>query len=230
MAGAVYVASFPGCGGSERPLLGRAAGPSGHPTITQASSYARAVNLRSSDLPELGQSHQLPERMRSSGHRFGGSACASSRQRALIASIVSPYFSGNERAFFSEVVVWTNTAAAKNDFLAQMSKSGRACLTRFVASGKRAFKSKPRVSVNEVVRPLRSVDSYGLRVETSTTESIPLVTIREYVDVLSFVDRLAEVNLIASSMEHPIPLETETSLLSILEVRAERAGDVIPGS
>jgi hypothetical protein len=215
----------------------------GKPTSkAEARAFARAVNLRSSDLPYMqaypdeGGSKQIRrerEFQRCSGVSAGG----------RVAHVPSPTFGSDSGGAYQRYqsgveVLSTADLAAERGADYQTSRT-LGCLQRFISkvfhqqdSAKGEYGS---IHVSRLPTPLPGVESFGYRIATkviASAESSELsayhpgsrpVARREvpiYFDILVFIDGPAEVNLDAIGAPRPIPTSVERHLLRLLHLRA----------
>ncbi len=194
-----------------------------------ARAFARAVNLRASDVPGFRRSstheqHAAGERRAEQELlRCVGSVGAS---RGLVesgsgdfqhqASILSLSVS-------SEVSVAQTPALAEKELAAFRSGSLPKCLSRYFSkllSGQRyQGASVSPISTKQGSPPAPgTTGSFGLRfTATVTLHRIPIPL---YIDVLGFVKGSAEVSLFATGLPEPVPAKLEEHLFSLLLARA----------
>ena len=220
-----------GCGGGTGSSSPPASQSNAPITKARASTYARAVNLRTADVTGLesfgSQEREAPAPKRSAvefARCFGGP----SPTRTVIAT-ESPQFGSPRavparRAQFEEsrVSVWpTPRLAARND-AAYESPRGRACFLRFLeASRKQLYGLRhgpPAIATVPISLP-------GVTQSFLRTEALPLlrggrVLTHIYHDVFTFVSGPAEVELESTGFSHPVPTATDERLLSRLLSRA----------
>jgi hypothetical protein len=200
-------------------------------TKAQAVAYARAVNLRSGDVPGMamtgpGKSEGTRER-RSAGSLARCAGVVSQGQQLV--DISSPSFTRGkaleQEQISSGVSVLSSAADAAREFAAIRSARGRACITRFAerelsreSSGLLHYRG---IVVTRLTAPLAGIGaSFGLRL--TATLSSPRTTHRFhlYLDFLGLRDGPAEISLNVSGFSRPVSVATERRLLSTLNARA----------
>jgi hypothetical protein len=202
-------------------------------TKARAVAYAHAVNLRSTDVPEMSTSSPegvVPAPKRST---FEFSRCYGgvSPVRRVLKSH-SPEFSVGHGAQSqleeSEVEVWPTPGLAARNFAANHTSRYRACLVRFQeANNKNLNKERAGqlqygpLTVSPLPDPLPGVDgSFGLRIAQSLLRG-GQVRAQIYHDVFGFLSGPAEIELTATGFTTPVPSATEQRLLSLLYSRAQ---------
>jgi hypothetical protein len=194
----------------------------------KARAYARAVNLRAEDLPGFrlstahehaaGARHLELELLRCVGSQSTPKALAEAgsgdfERRVSIVSV----------SVSSEVTVARTPALAARQLAAYRSGRLPGCLShyfgRLLESQKAHGARISPVSVRKGSPPAPgATGSYGLRFKATVTLHdlhIPL-----YVDILGFVDRSAEVSLLATGIPEPLPARAEEQLFTLLLQRA----------
>ncbi len=237
-----------GCGKDERlaptGTAGRQAATGAHrghavtPSRSAASSaakalaFARAVNLRASDVPGFSVSSEsrhergsaAERRLERELHRCVGSASetsslaeASSPQLERKASLASQSVS-------SAVSVERSPAAGAEVLASFRSGRLRTCLSHYfdlLLAGESLHRaSVSPVSVKHGSPPAPGMTgSFALRfTATITVDHVPIPF---YVDILGFVDGPAAVTLLTSGIPEPIPAKLEEHLFSLLVERAK---------
>jgi hypothetical protein len=208
-----------GCGGSSN----GASDPSRSITKTQALAYAHAVELQSSDVPDLTlvPPEQTISRKPSGelevtpgGVKFARCTGGVNPHRR-VAAIASPTFQGGTGGRLyrvkSEIIVWPTAAlAAKN---AKVSPLFKACLNA------EKHNDETTVSVSSVPVPGVPRRVSDLRVAGTIDH------VRSYQDSLTFLSGPAEIRLTAFSIYYPVPPAIQhhllPSLLSLVYSRAE---------
>jgi hypothetical protein len=194
----------------------------------KARAYARAVNLRAEDLPGFrlstahehaaGARHLELELLRCVGSRSTPKALAEAgsgdfERRVSIVSV----------SVSSEVTVARTPALAARQLAAYRSGRLPACLShylgRLLESQKAHGARVSPMSVKKGSPPAPgTTGGYGLRLKATVTLHdlhVPL-----YVDILGFVDRSAEVSLLATGIPAPLPARAEEQLFTLLLERA----------
>ncbi len=195
---------------------------------TQARAYARAVNLRAEDLPGFrlstaheqvtGTRHLEVELLRCVGPHDGPKALAEAgsgdfERHVSIASV----------SVSSEVTVARTPALAAKQLAAYRSGRLPECLSRYfgkLLESQRAHGARVSpVSIRRGSPPAPGASgSYGLRFKATVTLhglQIPL-----YVDMFGFVERSADVSLLATGIPEPLPAKAEEQLFTLLLERA----------
>lgn len=232
-----------GCGGGSASSDSVTLSASRPITKTQATAYARAVNLHAADLPDMsiispeGEHTAKPEdgefercmRQGFNGHR-------------RIVDIHSATFgwtvAGEFERLSSAVEVQPTAALTALTNAANRSRRGLTCAKRYLTS---AFAKKGTdkvrygpVTVSRLPNPLPGVDgSFEYRFATTVVagstaneEMVDYVTqpIREipfYFDTFGFISGPVEINLIALGDPRPVSKVAEQRLLSLLSSRAK---------
>jgi hypothetical protein len=221
-------------------------------TNPNADAYARAVNLKASDLPgakifQQGFSGENPAEIRSQERELAGLRCGGRIK------VINDPFSGTASlplgyhnwVVISLVLVMPNQSAAKAELAALGSPRGRACLVRKLGEGRIGGESNVTSSVVRVTTipaaAALGAGAIGLRI-VATQPSVELPSrlrriVREklkkqlpkrtaaatlYVDGVIFRVGSAEVWLLARG-EQPIPSAIEQHLQSLLQSRADAA-------
>lgn len=197
---------------------------------TQAAAFARAVNLRASDVPGFhrsssheqhaaGEKRAEQELLRCAGSVGAGKALVESGSGDFQhqASIVSLSVS-------SEVSVARTPTLADKELAAFRSGGLPKCLSHYFSkllSGQEYHGAKVgAVSTKQGSPPAAgTTGSFGLRfTATVTLHRIPIPL---YIDILGFVKGSAEVSLFATGIPEPVPAKIEEHLFSLLLARAK---------
>ncbi len=226
-----------GCGGGSGTTGTASTAASATAANPRAVAYARAVNLRASDVP--GMVSRLRER-RAAAPPLGAAVarCDGGVLRAdEVVGIRSPRFRNQPQqhragqgsastrlsteAVTSQVYVMRSEALAHKDVAAAASPRGRACLER-VRKRAEAEHLERHVEVSALPVALAGTSAYGLRVggvevgEPHTSSGTHI-----YADTFGFAVGPAEVVLRATGMGHPVKSSTVRRLLAALYSRAK---------
>lgn len=217
---AVPIALF-GCG------TGGSASANAPISKSEAPGYAKNVNLRASDLPEMTVSGSEHEAAKSGGSPALARCLGEPALNSDIAKIKSPSFRaaapGHYEEISSTVELQPTQALAQESDRAALSARGLRCLSRLLP---REVSSSPttsvsHVSVKRLSRPLPSVSgSFGLRIAASvgprnSTRRLPL-----FIDLYGFASGNAEIGLMTVSSPRPISAYLPSRLLATLYGRA----------
>ncbi len=214
----------------------RGATPGRSPTYAQALAFARAVNLRTADVPGFTHSHEqqgesaterrLQQQFRSCGGAVGARALQHSRGTLVEAS--SPHFELKRGVLAltvsSEVSVAHTSAEAAASLAAIRSPRVRACFSRYLSSLLKSQQHHPGetvlgVSIASGTPPASGMTGgFGWRV--TATFAIRGIHISFYFDILGFVDGPAQVILESSGTVRPFPAAAQEQLYSQLLTRA----------
>jgi hypothetical protein len=204
-------------------------------TKVQAKAFARAVNLRASDVPSFKVSTDHEHEHESAGNKqLEGKLLrcvgASGEERSLLEAD-SPDFeheTGAAHLGVSSTVDVHATAALANEELAAIHGSRvKACLARYLNL---LFKSPPYssakvspVSISEGTPPAPgTTGGFGWRIAARITERG--IAIPFNMDILGFVYRSAQVSLFTSGVPQPFPSAAEERLFGLLLERAKTHG------
>lgn len=198
----------------------------------KAAAFARAVNLRATDVPGFAVSHaQLRHRESASEKLLSRElrACAGSQRegKALYEANSGEFerkASLASQGVSSQVAVQQSSASAAKGLATFRSSRARSCLSRYFAKllsglsthGTRA--SKISTKYGSPPAP-GTAGAFGLRV--TATLSFRSVQIPFYLDYLVFVDGAAEVSLRSIGTPMPFPPRAEEHLFSLLVERAK---------
>jgi hypothetical protein len=221
----VVVAALGALGGAGESL---AAGP---PTKAEATAYAKAVNLRTGDIPgfKTGSVSKTTAADKRTGAAVARCAGGVDPNRAIVDSD-SPDFTSSsgvvQQDISSEVEVLPSAALADKDLAAVKSSRGRACLKATVQKQFSAMKISGvkfgHVSLQSTKLPAEGASgSFALRFTVAATirgQKIPY-----YSDFLGFTFRQSEVTLSALGFAEPVSGADEQGLFSVLLRRAEAA-------
>jgi hypothetical protein len=227
-----------GCGANNAPAASATQSVSAPITKAQARAYARAVNLRATDLPGMNASkpeHEgnAPTRLELALARCDGEL----NPQLRVLNRVSPTFTastededeGEHEEIHSAVeILPTETIAAKHN-ADQISPRGLDCIRRYIPA---AFaKSNTRrlhygpVTVRHLPNPLPDVaGSFAVEITTSVIgvpSQIAATPPHVYLDILGFLSGASEINLTATGFPEPVPEEAEQRLISVLYARTQ---------
>ena len=227
-----------GCGGSSG---ASAANATAHTTATitkaQAIAYARAVNLRAADVPEMSSGLGEREIMQTDSEKRSSvelARCYGGVDRARrIAWIRSPEFdAGRARQsqfLESRVEVWPTPGLAARNIAAEFSSRGQACFRSFLETLHRRL-NKQRAGhgfefgplrVVTVPAPLRGVSRSFLYTIAETRLRAGRVRLHIYHDTIAFISGPAEIEVEATGFSQPIPSATQQRLLLLVLSRAK---------
>jgi hypothetical protein len=198
----------------------------------KARAFARAVNLRATDVPGFAVSHAQEH------HREGANEkrlsrelreCAGrQRESRDLLEAGSGEFERKaglaSQEVSSQVAVQQSAARAAEDLATFRGGRARSCLSRYFAkllSGLSAHGTRvSKVSTRYGSPPAPgTTGAFGLRV--TATLSFRSVQIPFYLDYLVFVDGAAEVSLRSEGTPVPFPARAEERLFSLLVERAK---------
>jgi hypothetical protein len=248
LSGTLLLVSSCGSSKSAAPITNRVAAPSrGAVTKTQASGYARAVNLKAGDVPDLtpigAERETPPKKTAEESARCSGAPSRSGR----VADINSPKFSGATASprelIGSEVMVWPSAVTAERNAAAETGPRGRACAQHLLERvALRTLTSRvhlAHVSVTWLPAPLQGASSYAARVTMAFAAEGPRaqtgpssavlespatrahkVQVLAYLDVQGFQSGPAQVVLTALGVKRPAARTRERRLLTLLYTRA----------
>ena len=198
-------------------------------TKAQAATYARDVNLRAADLPDMKTTGREGEGKGAGRADRELAACDGGPDPdGLISRIKSATFTGAAQGQYEVIrsnieVQPTPATAARNDAIV-LSRRGFACVARFLP---RAFASGSgrvhygRVKVSRQPTPLPGVKgSFGLRIATSIIPAGARAPIPFYIDEFGFVSGRVEVSLMAVGAPQAVPAEAADRLVLLLYTRA----------
>jgi hypothetical protein len=202
-------------------------------TKARAIAYAHAVNLRSTDVPEMTSgSPEVEKKITRSDIQLSQCTGGVSPDRRIV-DIESPSFSnaseGQGEMVRSDTEVMPTAALAARDNAATRSARGHACVARLLpqvltsaANGRFRY---GQIAVSWLPTPMPGVDgSFGLRIVATiigTSGQGRPADVRFYSDLLGFVSGPAEINLTATGIGEAVPPATEQQLLSVLVSRAK---------
>jgi len=236
-----------GCGGgghsttaasksSSAASKGSSAASKGSASASRARAFARAVNLRASDLPGLRASsehhHETPaeekRRERELLHCVGSGGSSSTGTSPGLVEASSKNYERNAGlasvSVSSEVSVARTTAVAAGELQAFHSSRVRGCLSHFfdalLESQNIHGASVGPVSTKQGSPPAPGMTgSFGLRFTAAIT--LRGVHVPFYLDILGFVDGPARVSLSTFGLPRPFPASAEEQLFSLLLRRAK---------
>jgi hypothetical protein len=244
---AVYLAAAAGlaCGGDDGD---GSTGPSAEALAkVRASDYARAVNLRASDVPYFGPIPEDEEEdpKEAQKHDRELMKCVGVREDPEpLAEVKSPEFGtdspGELLRVASTVEVGADAERAMRELRLIRSRRAERCLQRVYASAIEEDESSTAevrdVSVSRARFPAADIeDGFAYRFSASVTvhpstsqlsayrpaaEPNASVTVRIYVDIIGFVVGPASVTLTATGVPTPVSRTLEHNLLRVLHERA----------
>lgn len=223
-------------------------GPSAEALVkVRASDYARAVNLRASDVPYFGpipdDEEEDPEEARRHDRELMRCVGVEEDPEPL-AEVSSPEFGtdspGELLRVSSTVEVGADAARAARELRLIRSRRAEHCLQRVYASAIEEDESSTAevrdVSVSRVRFPAPDIeDGFAYRFAASVTvhpgsseltayrpaaDPNASVTVRVYVDIIGFVVGRASVSLTATGVPTPVSRTLEHNLLRVLHERA----------
>lgn len=232
------------CGSSKHAVTATGASarrPAGAParverplTKTQAIAFARAVNLRATDVPGFKISseheHETAAEKRLEGELLrctGGSlsshtgvADASSKDFELKHGIL-------DLSVSSGVSVAQTPALAAKELAAIRSNRVRRCVTHYLnllfKSQKYQGATISPISIMQGTPPAPGMTgSFGWRITVAIT--FRSIRIPFYLDILGFVEGPADVTLLSSGVLHPFPATIQQRLFTLLVGRAKAHG------
>jgi hypothetical protein len=223
-----------GCGGNNAPAASATQSVSAAITKAPATAYARAVNLRATDLPGMhagSPEHEgkAPTRIELELARCDGEL----NPRLRVLNRVSPTFTAPTEGEHEEIhsgveVLPTKTIAAKHN-AAQISPRGLRCIRHFIPAA--LAKSNTRrlhygpVILSHLSNPLPDAPgSFAVEITTSVLgipSQIAATPPHVYIDILGFLSDASEINLTATGFPEPVPAEAEQRLITLLYNRAQ---------
>lgn len=231
---AVAGASLAGCGGGSSAVGTRAAPPSDPPiTKAQAATYARAINLKATDLPQMTVTKPEAEAPPSPSQLAGARCAGNPNPDLMVATINSARFAGvaepEHEEIYSGAEVWRSAALAARNNAASQSRRFIACAEKLVprllatSNGSRVHYGPP--TITRLPNHLPGIPgSYGIRITVpilGVPSAIEPAEPHLYIDAFSFLSGPAEVNLLADGFPQPVGEEAESRLLSLLYSRAQ---------
>ena len=218
-------------GAHTRAATGTPASASKPLSKTQAIAFARAVNLRASDVPGFKifseHEHETPaekhlegELLRCTGgslHSHTGVADVSSKDFELKHGIL-------DLSVSSGVSVAQTPALAAKELAAIRSNRVRGCVSHYLNELFKGQKYQGArispISIMQGTPPAPgTTGSFGWRITVAIT--IRSIRIPFYLDILGFVDGPAEVTLLSSGVLHPFPATIQQRLFTLLVARAK---------
>jgi hypothetical protein len=228
LALALACAPASGCGGGAKSPSRVASTPAGEAGATQrAIAYARAVNLRGSDVPQMHRvSREHVAVARPSAAAALISRCAGGVSPLVrVADVRSARFARRGETVRSDVEIKPSAALAASDSAALRSPRGQACILQVLkrAGGRArlsARRGKRQVAVSARTPVAGVPRSLEVRVVTTIapTRGAPF---RRYTDLLAFQLGPAEISLVALGVQRPVASATERRLLALLYARAK---------
>jgi hypothetical protein len=241
LAVAVIVVLVAGCGSSNT----ASNGASGAMTTAQDVAFARAVNLRAADIPELTEEKAEPPdhetRTGPLGRAIESCDGAGGPARAIV-GITSPEFRrstargtvlvlGLSESVRSAVYFVPSAPLAAREYAATASSRASSCLMRnlvreHVTTKREGGAAQPfftQIGVSSLPSPLRGLPIYWLRWSARLAFEAPGFRGRvpSFNDYLGFAIGRAIVTLHERSGRCPFPATTERRLLSLLYSRAK---------
>ncbi len=199
----------------------------------QAVAFARAVNLRSADVPgfSVSSAHDREITADRRLERALRDCVTAKRSQKTLAEVSSSGFEREaatyEQSVSSEVsVAQAPTWPAARQSTELRSSRVRGCLSRDLNKLLAVQKNPPVVKLGPVSIALLPThapgasSSFGLRI--SARIKVRIFVVHVYVDVLGFVHNSAVVTLVTSGAPAPFPASTERHLFSLLLERAKR--------
>jgi hypothetical protein len=218
-----------GCGGSGAAASGIGTPHASSPiTKEQAVAFAKAVNLRAADLPDMRATTPEHERGTMPEDRQLARCDGGVDPYRRIAQIHSDAFTGVSEGELerigSEVELMPTAALTAQNNGAVRSPRGLKCVAHLLAqevaherTGKARYGS---VTISKLATPLPGVDeTFQYRITTTITAGLRRIPL--YIDLLGFVSGPAEVDVTAIGAPQPASTEAEQRLLSLLYSRAE---------
>jgi hypothetical protein len=196
-------------------------------TFSRALSYARAVELRQSDLPgwrqvDSGAVERISQSEVAFAHCDGG---VDPTQRVV--TVRSPIYKGSEVEMWSEIVVMPARALASKDVAPSVMRRASGCFgapehhdtLELGGVGKGAAEVRETLSRRQP--PLAGMpDGFGLQVTHTYGPPFDARSPKGLTDISGFVIGAAEVFIVARAAE-PFPKTEKEGLVEVLQ-RAER--------
>jgi hypothetical protein len=204
------------------------------PSKSQAQAFARAVNLRATDVPgfkvsaEHGHEHETAAEKQLERELLGCiGAGVGAGHNGQLAEVSSKEFEREDKnglqSVQSGVTVEPTAALAVKELAEVRSARGRNCFSHYLSllfKGKKfsgASIGPVSISAGSPSAPGTS-GSFGWRI--STTITVQRVAVPFYMDILGFVYGPTEVTLLSFGLPEPVPAATEQHLFSLLLQRA----------
>lgn len=228
---AVSVISVVGCGG----------GGTDPVTKTQAIAFARAVNIRRADMPEM--SIYVSAFETKNGPPYSD-CTANVDAQDRVAALESPWLLRSKRRLpspvrfampvppvegaHSVVYVMREPAIASRNVSSGRRATMPGCLTRLRTEetlgrfiGHEPYKLG--ISASKIPFPIAGVAGYGLRVQGTLAAAVYHLKMRPtyYEDTFGFAVGASEIVLVFTGVERPFPFGEERRLLSLLYGRAK---------
>jgi hypothetical protein len=194
----------------------------------RAIAFARAVNLRASDVPGLRVSHRQPKHSaaeRETERQLERCVGISSSDQLLEAGSADFERAGGISQFSvsSNVSVSLSAAIARRELARLRSSHAKACLQHYLGVLLRGPSFHGAVigpvRIQEGTPPATGANgSVGMRISTSIT--VRRIPIPFYMDILGFVYGPAEVSLMSTGVPVPFPAPTQQRLFLALLSRA----------
>ncbi len=218
-----------------------AAGAARPLTKAQAIAFARAVNLRATDLPGFRvappeHEHETPAEKRLEGEmlRCAGAPSAKAEHAKELAEVKSPELKiehdGIADSVSSSVGVARTAATTAKELAAIHSAHARVCVSHYLDQ---LFKGKAYQGAHFSPFSIASgtppapgtTGSFGWRISAtiSTTVNTHRIAISFYFDILGFVYGQARVSLFSTGVVEPFPAAIQQRLFSLLLGRAKSA-------
>jgi hypothetical protein len=198
-------------------------------TKRQAVAFARAVNLRATDVPGFKASkkheHETAAEKRLDDE-FRRCAGVGDRNRQ-VAEVSSNEYEREDnagaRSVESEVIVWRTRRLAARDLAALRSRRGRQCASHYFDSQFKGLIPGARVSpvrISSASPPAPgTTGSFGWRITVTITA--PHLRLPVYTDALGFAYGPAAIMLVSFGAPMPVPAATQQRLFALLLKRAK---------
>jgi hypothetical protein len=192
-------------------------------TKTQASAFARTVNLTAADVPGATATPSKQGAALTQGEQRELARCEgrSPKHPPPLVNIKSPRLSIGEgldrEDITSTVTVLSSSRTAAREVRTVYGARGRACLARIL---RKLYRSNVSVSSLAVNAPGAEA-SGGQRIATRLIRKHRASPITVYEDSMTFVTGPAEISLETSSVDKPVSATTERQLFARLLSRAK---------
>jgi hypothetical protein len=209
----------------------KAPSESGEQGSSKAQAFARAVNLRPSDVPgfhsKAKESKQKTPAEKRLGEELQRCVGTKSEKRPLLEESSLSFQRGAsiaQQSVSSSVTVARTKAIAGEELKAINSTHARSCLVKyltglFAESSSSGVKIGPVKVAHGTPPAAGTAGSFGLRVSTSIV--VRSVQVPFYLDLLGFVEGSSEVMLQTSGIPEPFPAAAEQQLYTLLLERAK---------
>jgi uncharacterized lipoprotein YmbA len=204
---------------------------SGEQGSSKAQAFARAVNLRPSDVPgfrsKTKESSQKTPAEKRLGEELQHCVGTRSEKRPLLEESSLSFQRGAsiaQQSVSSSVTVARSKAIAGEELKAMGSAHASSCLVKyltglFAGSSRSGAKIGPVKVAHGTPPAAGTAGSFGLRVSTSII--VRSVHVPFYLDLLGFVEGSSEVMLQTSGIPEPFPATAEQQLYTLLLERAK---------